>query len=314
MTSDDAAPRGRWSGRKLVRRGFLLAALVALAVLLWRQREDVLRSLHAVSPVAVLASLAVGAAGAAMPALSWRDLVNSQGPQVGVGATARTYFLSQLGKYLPGGVWTLAAQVDLARDMRVPARQAAVATFLNLALNIMAGLLIAGLTLPLALPGLVSRFWWAFLPVPVLVVLLHPRIVTWWSGLAFRLLRRPTDPVRLSWSVLLRCLLFVVVGWIGLGLHFGLLLADVGQVGWSTWLLSLGVFPLAWIAGFLVLVAPAGAGVREAALVLGFASVLPSSAVLTLALVSRVLLIGADVILAGVVLGVRAGRTGVQPR
>src|SRR3712207_7672039 len=44
---------------------------------------------------------------------------------------------------------------------------------------------------------------------------------------------------------------------------------------------------LAWVAGFLVVVAPAGAGVREAALVLGFAAVLPTGAVLLIAVLSR---------------------------
>jgi len=63
------------------------------------------------------------------------------------------------------------------------------------------------------------------------------------------------------------------------------------------------------VAGFLVIVAPAGAGVREGALVLGLASALPGGTVLAMALLSRVVLMVADVALAaGAVLIARLRR------
>jgi hypothetical protein len=83
-----------------------------------------------------------------------------------------------------------------------------------------------------------------------------------------------------------------------LGLHFGALIQGLDADVASPWLLSIGVFALAWVAGFLVIIAPAGAGVREAALVLGFAGVLPGGAVLTVAVLSRVLFVLADLLLA----------------
>ena len=45
----------------------------------------------------------------------------------------------------------------------------------------------------------------------------------------------------------------------------------------SSWLLSTGVFALAWVAGFLDVVAPAGVGFRQAALVIEFAGVLAAA-------------------------------------
>jgi uncharacterized membrane protein YbhN (UPF0104 family) len=186
----------------------------------------------------------------------------------------------------------------MARGLRIPARQAATATFVTLAVSIISALLLAGAVLPFVLPGLATTYWWIFLALPPLAALLHPRVVTWWSATAFRLLRRPGDPVRLSWAVLLRACLVSLGSWLALGLHFGVLITAVDDAGPSLWVLSIGVFALAWVAGFLFVVAPAGAGVREAALVLGFAAVLPAGAVLTAAVLSRVLLMLADVLLA----------------
>jgi uncharacterized membrane protein YbhN (UPF0104 family) len=282
----------------LLRYGFMAAVVVALVVLLWQQREQVISALRSIEPGLVVLSLVLGIAGASLPGLVWRDLLTSQGYPTSPVAGLRVFFLAQLGKYLPGGIWNLVAQVDMARDLRIPARQAAAATFLSVALSVIAALLVAGVSLPFAIPGLISTYWWAFLAVPALVVLLLPPVVAWWSALAFRILRRPATPVLLTWPVLVRATGLLLVSWVLLGLHVGALVQGLGGSGASLWVMSVGIFALAWVAGFLVLVAPAGAGVREAALVLGFAAVLPAGAVLTIAVLSRVLLVVADVLLA----------------
>lgn len=299
---DDAVATARSSGpawRRLVRHGFVVAVVVAVGYLLWRQRADVVHSLQAISLGPIVLSLLLGTVGAWLPGLVWRDLLGSQGYPTRALAGQRAFFIAQLGKYLPGGIWALVAQVAMARELKIPGRQAATATFLGLALSIISAMLVAGVTLPFAVPGLVTHYWWTFLAVPVLLALLHPRSVEWWSGTAFRILRRPTEPVRLSWPVLLRATSLMVVSWVALGLHFGVLVHGLGRSVPGVWLLAVGVFGLAWVAGFLIVIAPAGAGVREAALVLGFVSVLPAPAVLTVAVLSRVLLVAADILLAG---------------
>jgi uncharacterized membrane protein YbhN (UPF0104 family) len=282
-----------------LRRAFVGAVFLALVVLLWQQREEVLRSLRSISPGLVVLSLLLAVAGSSLPGVVWRDLLASQGYPTAPVAGLRVFFIAQLGKYLPGGIWNLVAQVGMARDLRIPGRQAATATFLAVALSVISALLVAGVTLPFALPGILDDYWWAFLAVPVLIVLLLPRSVAWWSATAFRILRRPVTPVVLPWPVLLRSAFLLVVSWVLLGLHFGALVQGLPGPEQSRWLLSIGLFALAWVAGFLIVVAPAGAGVREAALVLGFAAILPAGAVLTVAVLSRVLFVLADVLLAG---------------
>jgi uncharacterized membrane protein YbhN (UPF0104 family) len=64
--------------------------------------------------------------------------------------------------------------------------------------------------------------------------------------------------------------------------------------------LSIGGYCLAWAVGFLVVVAPAGAGAREAALAAALSPVLDGAELVVLVLASRVLLTVADLALAGV--------------
>jgi uncharacterized membrane protein YbhN (UPF0104 family) len=304
VTEPDDAPAATAPARRrsfwvsLLRQGFVVAVVVALGVFLWRQRDDVADALRAISPGLLLLSLVLAIAGAALPGLVWRDLLASQGYGTGRLGGLRVFFIAQLGKYLPGGIWSLVAQVGMARDLKVPARQSATATFVAIALSLISAVLVSAVALPFAVPDLARDFWWVFLVLPVLVVLLLPPVVAWWSALAFRLLRREVEPIRLSWSVLLRLSAMLVVSWVLLGLHFGALIQGLEPDTANPWVLSVAVFPLAWVAGFLVIIAPAGAGVREAALVLGFAAVLPGGAVLTVAVLSRVLFVLADVLLA----------------
>jgi hypothetical protein len=64
--------------------------------------------------------------------------------------------------------------------------------------------------------------------------------------------------------------------------------------------LCVGAFALASVAGLLVVPLPAGAGVREAVLVVALSPVLPAGQSLLLALVSRAILTAGDLTVAAV--------------
>jgi hypothetical protein len=73
-------------------------------------------------------------------------------------------------------------------------------------------------------------------------------------------------------------------------------------------LLVAGGYALAWTAGFLVLVVPAGAGVREAVLVLALSPALAAGPATLLALVARLLATVADLVWAAVGMAMRRPR------
>ena len=54
--------------------------------------------------------------------------------------------------------------------------------------------------------------------------------------------------------------------WLLLGVHAWILLRQIVPGSSISWPLATGVFALAWLVGFLVVLAPAGAGVREVAI------------------------------------------------
>ncbi len=96
----------------------------------------------------------------------------------------------------------------------------------------------------------------------------------------------------LAWSV---------VSWAGFGLQMWLLVRTLGAGAEASLLpLAVGAFALAWTAGFLFVIAPAGAGVREVVLVLALSPVLGTDQALLATLVSRALMTLGDGLVAGV--------------
>jgi hypothetical protein len=278
----------------------VLAAGLALCVAaIWSQRHQISAALHRLDWYTVpLAWLAV-AAGMGFAMQSWRVLLADFGSPLPLPAAARIFYLSQLGKYVPGSVWPLLAQVELGREHQVPARRSATVGLLAVAFSLASGLLVAAVTLPLARGGLAGRYWWAFAAVPPLLAMLHPRLLNPLLAIGFRLIRREPPGEPLTLAGVTRSIGFLVLTWLAFGGQVWLLAHDLGAGGWPLLPLAVGGFALAFALGLLVVFVPAGAGVREAVLVVVLAPVLNAGAALLVALLSRVLLSVADLVFAG---------------
>lgn len=294
--------------------GFVVLGVAAAVVVVWLRREEVAAALSRLSVGAAVGSLVAGAAAGYATMLAWRSLLADFGTALPLAPAGRVFFLGQLGKYLPGSIWPVMAQMELGREYGVRRASSAAAATLMLVLAAVTGTGVAAAILPLASDGLLSEYRWVALVAVPLLALLHPQVQQWLARLAGRLIRRRLDLPRTSARGMLRAAAWMLAAWALFGLHLHLLVASTCSCTVSP-LLNVGIFALAWVSGFLFVIAPAGAGIREGVLVLGLAPVLDPAAALLVALVSRVLLTVADLVMAaGGVLGARrrAG-TGLSP-
>jgi uncharacterized membrane protein YbhN (UPF0104 family) len=117
-----------------------------------------------------------------------------------------------------------------------------------------------------------------------------------------RLARRPAPAVELDGRTIVRAATLAGLAWVALGAHVSVLAAALGATGPSAIAATIGGFALAFVLGILVVVAPAGLGVREAVLALCLGSVLPADDAVAVAIASRLLVTVVDGILAGVAL------------
>jgi uncharacterized membrane protein YbhN (UPF0104 family) len=279
---------------------------VLLAFAVWAiagNWSEVVAALRELSPWAVVAALVPAFAAMGAGLLVWRALMTDLGHRLPWADAARIFYVSQLGKYVPGSVWSILTQIELSRGHNIPKRTNVTVGVLAIALSITNALTVAAVMLPFAGAATWHHYWWILLIIPVLVAILHPRVLSVLLNTALRLLRREPLPRTPSWSGLGRVAVRQTLVWVMLGLQAWILVVGLGANPWRALPVAIGGYALAYGLGQLAIGLPAGAGVREAALTLALSTVVPASAALVVALLSRVILTVADVSMAGIQYG-----------
>ena len=257
----------------------------------WTAVRAALGDLGFITVAAALLSVLVALV---MTMQAWRVLLAGLGSPLPVRAGARIMFIGQLGKYLPGSVWPVLAQMELGHAYQVPRPRSASASVLVMVVSLLSGLLVALATLPFVAGATAYR--WAFALVPVLLAGLHPRVLNAVLGRLLRLARRPPLEQPLTGRVMAGALAWSCASWVLYGLQIWLLATRLGAPGGRTALLAVGGFAFAWSVGFLVVFAPAGAGVRDVLLVAVLGPVLGVGSATAVALVSRALMTAGDLL------------------
>jgi glycosyltransferase 2 family protein len=162
-------------------------------------------------------------------------------------------------------------------------------------LVLLTGLLVGAASLWVLGPEVLDRWWWTLAALPVGAVLLYPPLLNRLIGIALRLSRRQPLPAALSPAGIATATAWTMLAWALYGAHLWVLGLDVGAGGRELLLESVVAFAAAWSVGFLAVFAPAGAGVREALLILTLGTTMSVGQATVVALASRLLLSAGDV-------------------
>jgi len=277
-----------------------IIALVAAVVLVVRGRHQLADSIRQLGWPIVVLSFALGVGGTFFIALLWRAVLCGLGALTEFRASCGMFFVSQLGKYLPGSVWPVVSQMEFGRRNGIARRTMLAANVITLALNLIVALVLAAVLLPFSSPDALQRFWWTFLLLPPLAACIHPRALPALIDRVFRLVKREPLNERLSGRSVGVAVLWSVLSWLLLGLHLYVIIHALGAHGAAGLAAAIGGTAFAVAVGIAVIPAPAGAGIRDAVLVAVLAGTIGAADALAAALASRILLILADVALAGV--------------
>jgi uncharacterized membrane protein YbhN (UPF0104 family) len=278
--------------------GLVLFAAVAVAAA--REWHSVRDTIGELSPLALAVSGGLALVGLFASSLTWRALVHELGSDVSRHAAARIYLVGQLGKYVPGSLWAFVLQMELGRRAGVPRRRCVAAALAAVGVNMVIGLAIGLLALA---PVADSRkTWLVVLLVPIGIVAIAPPVLTWEVDLLLRILRASPLDRAISWAGVLVASGWSAVSWVAYGLALWVVVVSGHEASAEGLALCLGGVPLAMTAGFLVVVAPSGIGVREAALVAALSPIMPAGTALAFALVVRIVFTVADLVAAALTL------------
>jgi len=289
----------------------LLFGLVALAFVVRAVRRDQ-ETIRDALEMAELGWLALGLllAAVAMVAIAvpWRDVLDVLGARLPTRQVVSRYFVGELGKYVPGGVWPVLGRGELARRAGVPRPAAYGSVLLSLAALYLAASMVVVAGLPAVLGGRGSAVLAPLALLPVGVLVLHPRAVGAMASVLRRVLRRPLDVVIPSWGTSVLLVVRYVPAWLAVG---GATWAVARSLDPGAGVLDVGTAAvLSWIVGFVAVPVPGGVGVREAAFVAAVGSLDPGVAAVV-AVVARILFVLVDT--AGAAVGSLVMRRSTAP-
>lgn len=223
--------------------------------------------------------------------LGWRHVLRTLGVRAAYGRVVSWYFVGEIGKYLPGGVWPVLGRGELARSGGVPRSRAYASVGMSLAILYLAAMFAATAFLPFALAGGGLSPWMLFLlALPVGIVALHHDVLGWLVDRIAKVTKREIDIEIPQWRDSLALVAHYLPSWLFIGTAtYAVARSLTPDVSYPQLMFAT---ILSWIAGFLAVPVPAGAGIREAVLLAS--SGLGGSVAVTTALVARVLFIVVD--------------------
>ncbi len=277
------------------RRGLIVLVVAAAVVALVRERDTITTTIDDIAPWQLALTLAVTVLGVYIGMLSWRAVVVGiahPGPGRKLG---QVYLVGQLGKYLPGSVWAVVLQMEVGRKNNLPRPQVFVAALVSTGVSVAASLVVGLLAIPQLAP---DHPWmtWLYLALPLLLLSMHPRVVTWAVDLVLRLVRRPRLDSPITARSIIVSFLLAVTMYCVYGVHLWLLVRSRGGIGLENAAFLTGALALGMTVGVLAFLLPSGLGAREAVLVAALATVMPTGVALAFAVVSRAMFTVAELL------------------
>jgi len=291
---------------RAVRWAFLGVAVGLLAWALASSWDEVSETLREVGWAAFVYATLAACLALACNTLSWRTILRAVGLAAPLPDTAAVFLVSQSGKYVPGAVWPVLAQAEFAKDHGLARGRALAGSVVAMIVGVATAGAVGALGLLVSAPGAIRDYWWAVAVAAVLLAVLTPPVLRRVIALGLRILRRSEEAPEIGARALGVAAAWSVANWLLLGGQAWLLLRPLADG--ASLALATGAFALSWLVGFIVVIAPAGIGAREAALVVTLSSVATGPQALAVALLSRFAMTLADALGLLVGLGIRAAR------
>jgi uncharacterized membrane protein YbhN (UPF0104 family) len=250
---------------------------------------------------ALIAAFSLMLLAAAFYAYLWKLILERLGTSLSYRKSYRIFFLSQLGRYLPGKVWGILSLVYLTQREGVSKLLSGASATLQLLLQVVSGIMVFAVTLPFWRDlGSIRGLNLLFLLFPMGLVLLHPGVVNRGLDLALRATGQPQVELHWGYGYLLGQLGLWCVFWLLNGVAHVFLIQSIYSASRPPALVVTGIFAVAWVAGFLSLLTPSGLGVMELTLVFLLGFYLPANVAAVIALWTRLVRTVGDLVCAGI--------------
>ena len=259
-----------------------------------RDRAEIADALSSANPAGLVVGSVTGVVAMTLIGVNWLLILRRAGAAAPWRRGLSWFFVGQLGKYVPGGIWPVVGQAELAHRGGTARGAAYSSTAMSMVATFLGAATVAAIT------GLISPSDGRLLPVLLTVALsgalaclLLPALRSALDRLAHRVTRRELRLPPAGWFALL--VLRHVPVWLsfaGMNIFAAVALGvdlDAGLV-----IELVFVTCVSWMAGFVIVGVPGGIGVRETIFISMTTASLGAGVAVSAAVLSRVVSIAVD--------------------
>lgn len=222
------------------------------------------------------------------------------GKRISVQDSFRINYLSNIGKYVPGNIWSIAGYVYIADKMGFSKKTMLISKILFAIIQTIAGCVLL-IVINLFFPEVISSFLFNRIITIVFIVLLtlpllYPVILERIVNFFLIKMAKKKISLRFKKSNLLVLMLLSTVIWISYGMWFWIFIRAIYPVPIINLVAFIAIFFLSWFSGFLVFVVPGGLGVREGVMTILLKPLMPLPVAIVIPLLLRIATIIADLL------------------
>lgn len=278
----------------ILKWSWITVVVLAAGWYFYTRYQEIAAYLSTLSMARLALSLLILFIGKFIVAEITRISLSRVGVRVGFFEALTITFVTQLGKYLPGGIWHFAGKFGVYKLKGMSTKESTQALVLE-NLWLFSSSAVVGIFL-LALSGRevicsISSFFCNNQTI-IMVLILLPLV--WIIGLLIfeHLFLRQTKINLYKFSYVL---LIMIVLWFAFGISYWLVFPPTG--GFLVQII--GAFSVSWLAGYAAIFAPGGIGIRELVLTGILSAFFTGSEVAIYATVHRLLWVLAEIVLGG---------------
>jgi len=207
----------------------------------------------------------------------------------------KIWFYSNLGKYVPGKLWSVMGMVYLCEKEGIPKAATLTSAILNQLLNIIGGLILVLILSGTKFLSGVPRL--TYLPLALILLLfLYPKVMEKSLNWGLKKLKKEPVKINLSFKENIVFTLFFMLAWGVYGLAFNVFILSLTDYSFSLFPFLTSIFVFSYLAGFLSIFVPGGLGVREGLLIYYLSGYFPLPVATLIALLSRLWMTAAEVL------------------
>lgn len=244
-----------------------------------------------------------------LPCLAfWRQ----RGVQISYYQGFQIFYLSGLGRYLPGKVGFFFGFIYCCQRMGIGKTEALLGFAFRVGFTTFSGILISLCLYFVSPAGEYFSFTENMFRLVFILLLACSGGIAIFVCLRKRIAQCVLEKMwkvsflsKFSILQLLRLLFAHIMLWCGVGIAFFLFVKSLTPLGWHLILEMIGIYVMAWTVGFLSFITPAGLGIREGVLSFLLSTILPETTAISVALMSRFWYLTVELALAGVIIFLR---------